>query len=90
MILLLLFFAALDNEPPTAVTVAAVAVFAIAALFIRVHFAMWYARDKGRSSALGLLALFGLLGWLLLIFTEDRKGLKNHEHNHLPEEQYIG
>lgn len=72
-ILLLLFFAAFDNEPPTAVVVASVAIFVIGALFMRVYFAMWYARDKGRSSALGLLALFGLLGWLVLIVTEDRK-----------------
>lgn len=34
---------------------------------------MWYARDKGRSSALSLLALLGLLVWLFLIVTEDRK-----------------
>lgn len=72
--LLLLFFAALDREPPLAVTIAGVTVFVIAALFIRIYFAVWYARDKGRSGALGLLALFGLLGWLFLIVTEDRKG----------------
>lgn len=76
LILILLFFAALDGEPPRAVTATAVVIFVIAALFIRVYFAMWYARDKGRSSALGLLALFGLLGWLFLIVTEDRKGME--------------
>ncbi|HYI12594.1 MAG TPA: hypothetical protein VEK57_26320 [Thermoanaerobaculia bacterium] len=74
-ILLLLFLASFDNEPPTVVTVGAFVLAILAALGIRVHFAMWYARDKGRSSALGLLALFGLLGWLFLIVTEDRKGV---------------
>ena len=68
-----MFFAAFDNEPPTFVMVTSVVVVVLAAFFIRVYFAIWYARDKGRSSALGLLALFGLVGWLFLIVTEDRK-----------------
>ena len=71
-ILLLLFFAAFDSEPPAVVMVAGAVIFVIAALVIRIYFATWYARDKGRSSALGLLALFGWLGWLFLIVTEDR------------------
>src|SRR5215212_10039774 len=62
LILLLLFFALFDNEPPAVVMVISMAIFVIAALFMRLYFAMWYARDKGRHSALGLLALFGLLG----------------------------
>src|SRR5215212_86479 len=77
LILLLLFFALFDNEPPAVVMMISMAVFVIAALFIRLYFAMWYARDKGRHSALGLLALFGLLGWLFLIMTEDRKSEPN-------------
>ena|ERR1700741_4733566 len=72
-ILILLFFSFFENEPPAAVLVTGFATLLIAALFIRVYFAVWYARDKERSGALGLLALFGWLGWLLLIVTEDRK-----------------
>lgn len=71
--LLLLVFSAFDSEPPGIVMVAAGALVVIAALFIRVYFAMWYAWDKGRSGALGFLALFGLLGWIFLIVTEDRR-----------------
>lgn len=71
-ILLLLFFAAFDSEPPVALMLTALVLTLIAALYIRVYFAMWYARAKGRSSALGLLSLFGLLGWISLIVTEDR------------------
>lgn len=56
----------------------------IAALFIRVYFAMWYARNKGRSSALGLFALFGFLGWLFLIVTEDRSGVGQTEPSPQP------
>lgn len=74
-VLLLLFFAAFDSEPPVVVIVASVVLVVAAALFIRLYFAMWYARAKGRSGALGLLALFGLFGWLFLIVTEDRSAV---------------
>jgi hypothetical protein len=70
--IVLLFFAVFDNLPTLIATSAAVA-FVLAALFIRIYFAAWYARDKDRSGALGLLALFGWIGWLLLIVSEDRK-----------------
>lgn len=52
-ILLLLFFSAFESEPPAAVMVTAAVIFVTIALFIRVYFAMWYARAKGRSSVLG-------------------------------------
>jgi hypothetical protein len=71
-ILIWLFFSLFENEPPIPVIATSAAAFVVAALFIRVYFAM-YARDKDRSGALGLLALFGWLGWLFLIVTEDRK-----------------
>ena len=69
----LLFFAFFDNELPDAVGAIGMILFVIAALTIRVYFAAWYARDKGRSGALGLMSLFGLLGWLFLVLMEDRK-----------------
>jgi len=71
--LLVLFFVALDHKPPTVVGMIGVGLLVIGALTMRVYFAIWYVRDKGRSSALGLIALFGLLGWLFLFMTEDRK-----------------
>lgn len=71
--LLVLVFAFFDNDPPAWAAVVSIGLFVIATLAIRVYFAMWYARDKGRSSALGWMALFGLLGWLFLLVTEDRK-----------------
>ena len=76
-ILFILFFAFFDDEPPTWLAVAGIILLVVTALTVRVYFAMWYARDKGRSSALGLLALFGLLGWLFLIVTEDRSQPSN-------------
>jgi len=75
VVVLVFFFASFDNEPPVAVGVAGVVVMIAAALTMRVYFAVWYVRDKGRSPALGLLSLFGLLGWLFLIVTEDRKAV---------------
>ncbi len=72
-ILILLFFALLESKTKTAVGVASLSVLFISAVFIRIYFAVWYARDKARSGALGLLALFGWLGWILLIVAEDRK-----------------
>jgi hypothetical protein len=72
-ILILLFFALLQRETTTAVGVTGLGVLLISAVFIRIYFAVWYARDKARSGALGLLALFGWLGWILLIVAEDRK-----------------
>jgi len=73
LIPLLLFFASLDREPPTVVTASSIVVFLIAALSIRVYCGTWYARDKNRHPAWGLLALFGLLGWFFLILVEDHK-----------------
>lgn len=73
VILLVLFFTVFGNDAPAAGSVAGGVLFIAAAFAIRVYFAMWYARDKGRSSALGFMALFGVLGWLFLIVTEDRK-----------------
>jgi heme/copper-type cytochrome/quinol oxidase subunit 3 len=78
-VFLLLLLAPLNSEPPTIVIVLAAALMATSAVFIRVYFAMWYARQKGRSSALGWLALFGFLGWLFLIVTEDRSGVDQPE-----------
>ena len=72
-ILIVLFFAFFDNKPPTWLGATGVVVMVIAALSMRIYFGVWYARDKGRSGALGLMALFGLLGWLFLILTEDHK-----------------
>ncbi len=72
-ILILLFFALLQGETTTAVGAASLGVLLISTVFIRVYFAVWYARDKARSGALGLLALFGWPGWLFLIVAEDRK-----------------
>ncbi len=72
-ILILLFFALLESKTTTAVGVASLSVLFIFAVFIRIYFAVWYARDKARSGALGLLAVFGWLGWILLIVAEDRK-----------------
>ncbi len=69
---ILLFFAALD-EPSNVLVGVGVAIYVSAAVFLRIYFAVWYARDKGRSGALGLFALFGVLGWLFLIITDDRK-----------------
>ncbi|HEV7764632.1 MAG TPA: hypothetical protein VGQ76_06500 [Thermoanaerobaculia bacterium] len=83
-VLLLLFFAAFDSEPPTIVMVAAAVLVVIAALFIRLYFAMWYVRDKGRNGALGFLALFGLLGWIFLIVTEDRSVAKHVDRSLQP------
>jgi hypothetical protein len=71
-ILLALVFAFFVNEPTDAFSAFAALLFVTAALTIRVYFAAWYARDKGRSGALGFFALFGLLGWLFLFVTEDR------------------
>ena len=39
---------------------------------LRVHFASWYARDKGRSGAWGVLGVFGILGWCVLWMIDDR------------------
>lgn len=38
---------------------------------MRVHFGSWYARDKGRSESWGLLAAFGIMGWLVLWSLRD-------------------
>lgn len=69
----LLFFAFFENGVPEAIGWVAVVAFVAMALFVRLYFAVWYARDKNRSGALGLLALLSWLGWLLLIMAEDRK-----------------
>jgi intracellular septation protein A len=73
MILIFLFFSTFDRVIPTGVDVAGAIILVASVVFIRIYFAAWYARDKGRSGALGLLSLFGLLGWLVLIFAQDRK-----------------
>ncbi len=39
---------------------------------LRIHFASWYARDKGRAGSWGLLGALGFLGWLVLWSIEDR------------------
>jgi uncharacterized membrane protein YhaH (DUF805 family) len=70
---IVLWFFAVFDDPPSLIAMLAVVAFVLAALFIRIYFAVWYARDKDRSGALGLVALFGWLGWLLLILSEDRK-----------------
>ena len=59
-----------DLSPGTfAFILIAVAAFIIA---VRVHFASWYAGDKGRSESWGLLGALGILGWLVLWSLEDR------------------
>ncbi len=54
--------------------VLAFGVLAFAALIIalRVHFASWYARDKGCDESWGLLGALGLVGWLFLWSLNDR------------------
>lgn len=42
------------------------------AIAARIHFATWYANDKSRNGAWGLLGAFGLLGWLFLWSLEDQ------------------
>ena len=61
-ILLIIVSALYDNKLPNVVMVIAIALFVVVALTIRIYFTAWYARDKGRSGALGWLAIFGILG----------------------------
>ena len=62
------------NLPRMPSTVSALVVIAMAAgiLVLRVHFASWYARDKGRSGGWGMLGVFGILGWCVLWLLDDR------------------
>jgi hypothetical protein len=39
---------------------------------LRVHFASWYARDKGRAAGWGMLGALGIVGWLFLWSLNDQ------------------
>lgn len=60
-------------------------VVAVAAT-MRVYFAVWYVRDKGRNGAWGIAGGLGFLGWVLLWLLADRNK-SNTEESRLPEAQ---
>ena len=66
-----LVFINLPRLPQTASAFVWIATIA-GIISLRIHFASWYARDKGRAGGWGLLAALGLFGWLVLWSIEDR------------------
>ena len=68
LVVAILSIPSLSERVITFVVLAAIAL----ALALRVSFAWWYVKDKGRDEAWGFAAVFGIWGWLVLWSLEDR------------------